>query len=78
MIQSTVVEELEFIKADNCKTKMQVKSTSGKLYVDVRKWFKQPNMQDFMAGKQGIMLELADWKHILPLIQRLVDNNFHT
>ena len=70
-----VLEHREYKKFDYAKTNVQLKQSQGVLFVDVRKWFKNMENNEWHSTKSGILLEIEDWVHILPLIQELVSAN---
>jgi hypothetical protein len=51
--------------SDTCRVRMVVKSANGKLYLDVRKWFKYPNQDEFLPSKKGLMLDFSEWKQVI-------------
>ena len=46
-----------------------VKSIQGDLFIDLRKWLKFPNNEDFVATKKGIMLKVADWDKACEMVK---------
>lgn len=54
------------------KLRVSLKSIDGKLFVDVRKWVKWPNIDHFIATKKGIMLSCGDWKKAITMIESMI------
>ena len=69
------IENVEFKLGETVKVKISLKSIEGKLFVDCRKWYKFPNMEDYIASSKGIMLSVRDWENILPYIGGMVEKN---
>ncbi len=76
------IEQNEVRLSDTTSLRLTIKSSNGKLYLDVRKWFKYPNLDDFVPSKKGLMLESDQWSTIVGIIRKMVsensvDNNTH-
>lgn len=72
-MEYNAIDSKEFKKNDGAKTLVQLKSANGTLFIDIRKWYQRANQSDFGPTRHGIMLTVEDWKHILPLIQEVID-----
>ena len=70
-----VIDEIDWNYDENNKTKVCVKQSSGNLFIDVRKWHKNPNEEMFRATSKGIMLRLDQWPKIVSMISKMVDDN---
>ena len=62
---------------ETLKVHTSLKSIEGKLFIDVRKWYKFPNLPDYISTKKGIMLSIQDWSVLLPLISEMVDKVYN-
>ena len=68
--------ELKTIElAETQSLHVSLKTVNGKLAVDARKWNKFHGMDDFIPTKKGLMLDLNQWKQLIPLIQAMIDEN---
>ena len=56
------LEEKSIQLSDISLLKFSLKSSNGKLYIDMRKWFKYQNQDEYLPSKKGIMLDLSEWK----------------
>lgn len=59
---SQEIEEKSIQLSDVSLLKFSLKSSNGKLYIDMRKWFKYQNQDEYLPSKKGIMLDLSEWK----------------
>lgn len=69
------IEAKDMPLSEVSKLHISVKANEGNLYIDARKWFKYPNLDHFVSSKKGLMLDLATWKQVIPLIQELIASN---
>ena len=70
-----VIDKRVYMKGNDCKTIVALKSSTGILQIDARKWFRFPNTEDFFPTKKGLMLDLPDWDIVLPMIQELISQS---
>ena len=49
------------------------KSVDGRIFIDARKWYKYPNLTEYVPTKKGLNMVVADWKRAMPLLQALID-----
>lgn len=72
---AVTLDSKEFKKSEKFNTHVDLKSGNGTLFIDVRKWFKPGNLDQFVSSSKGIMLEISDWKIIIPMIQEFINEN---
>ena len=65
----------DYILGETVKVHISLKSVEGKMFIDIRKWFKYPNLDHYVSSKKGIMLRVSDWDKIIPLINKLSGNS---
>jgi len=62
------IDEKIIPMTDTQSLHVSIKSSNGKLFLDLRKWFKYQNMDYPIASKKGIMLDFDNWHHIIPIV----------
>ena len=67
------LKNIDLILTDLCTLRLTVKSSNGKLYLDIRKWFKYPTSDELLPSKKGLMLEFSEWKKVIKEIQSIMD-----
>ena len=67
------IDSKTFSLGDIAQVNVSVKSVSGKLFLDVRKWYKFSNVGNYIATKKGCMLDLEQWKEIIPAMKAFID-----
>ena len=55
--------------------RLSLKSVHGKVFLDVRKWVKWPNLDHHVATKKGLMIEAKEWKGLMEQIGMFIADN---
>lgn len=70
-VQAIAVEEI--VLGENVHLHLSLKTLQGKVYLDLRKWIKFPNQDEFVATRKGIMLSVEDWRRVIPQIMAYIE-----
>ena len=54
---------------------ISLKSQGGKLWINVGKWLPLNGSTENMRPKCSMFMTLEDWKGVLPMIQKMIDDN---
>jgi len=73
--QEGEIASKEMILSDNCMVRMSIKSSNGKIYLDMRKWYKYQNQNEFLPSRKGIMMSTKEMRVILPIIEGIINEN---
>ena len=71
-------QEIDCVKmelTEKQSLRMITKTGNGKMMLDVRKWIKYPNLDDFVPSKKGITMDFEQWNKVLPLMGEILSNN---
>lgn len=71
-------QEIDCIKVELTEKqslRLITKTANGKMMLDVRKWIKYPNLDDFVPSKKGITMDFEQWNQAIPKIRELLDHN---
>ena len=74
MIDKGAIDFRECEKDQFCKTVSALKACGSALFIDVRKWAKFQNQDEYFPRRAGLMLSIEDWKKVLPQIHELIDS----
>lgn len=69
------IEFDEVSLGETVKCRIGIKSLSGGLFIDVRKWQKYPNTDDYLSTSKGVMVSIENWELFMPIIQKYLDQN---
>lgn len=76
MIDKDAVSEVEYEgKGWNYQRLiLSIKFFEGKQYLDVRKWMKRKSSPELemMKTRKGLMLDIDDWKLVVPMINDMI------
>ncbi|MBI4099595.1 transcriptional coactivator p15/PC4 family protein [Candidatus Microgenomates bacterium] len=67
-----VLDKREILHGETVKVLVQLKANGGQEFIDVRKWLRYPNNDDFWPTRKGITLHKDQWIAVMDKIKELL------